>query len=1406
VLAFDGLNFPTGLYPYTITVTQRTTTGNHTGSASGELAIVNRKDSPFGAGWWLAGFEQLIPQSNGSLFWIGGDGSTRRYADVGVVGMHHKWVAPSVDRPDTIAFTGANYVRYLRGGVQVVFTANGKHWQTISPLNIATTFHPDLQDRLSSIELPGTAQRYTFAYDGNEKVSSITAPNVGPARATLLQVTGGLLTSITDPDGHSVGFTHSAAAGFENMISERTNRRNARQLFGYSGVHHLSESKLGLGPLAGDTIRTTFCAGEGVGHVGSNCNTSPFVLRTTTINGPRMDSTDVTSIVIEPFGGPYQITDAHNNVTTLTRADSRFPALVTRIVFPDSFERRAGYDTRGNIVADSAMNALGDGRAAVTLFEWDAKWDKPTKITQPEGNFVEFQYDALTSNRLWAQDNRGATARTTFGYDTEQLLRAVELPPDRYGQRATDSLFYDPLGNLSAVRTASGVWTQIESDAIGRATVVARDITAGGVAPSARATMQRDSTIYDMMGRDSITVSIGPPLSGVSEQRLTVRKTYDAEGNLTRLVREPNSGPITSLTSLWGYDLADRAVADTAPFGSGTSVFEIERRHFDHAGNVDTVWTRTGDVLAMQYDALNRLISRSIPGRDFTPTFRGYVPSRANFSSVQSLPIATSQRYPRIQNDSAAGLYRIAADVEQFRYDVRGRLTSATNATARVGREYLPNGVLAAETDSVTTLAGGDFTQHIYRTSYEYNLNSQLLTLRYPSQLAPTSGASRGYVSYDYRPETGQLRGVTDLLGNAFTFAYDSVGQLVRTGFPGNPSQAFDYDVDGRLTGDTIRSNVGALLRATTFAYADARGKVTAAINQVGKRDTLLAAYSGLGHLVSTLYADDGPEPYTGLPLHYRSGDTTTFDPLGNRLNVLSHDAQATANSSRRGRRGPRAQNYDAGTGRLVRVIPAPPQFVTDTLSYDAAGNEAFRTCLSCSGGSSEVFELGSFYDAAGRLRVADQRTYAQNIAVAQPQSAAFDEHWYDALGRRVLTRSLKLCDPPTRTMDFCQVNPVRRTVWGAGPMEAQELFEIQMPALDPALRENDTGVIPDQGRVGQIIGNVPEIVDRNTFFGRVGYTHAFGIDQPVSLTRWGYQDTSNPDGSPATFERWVDPFTIVPHWNTRGQADNGTFANGTTSLCGGGLPPGGGGSSGRCVQVAWPLGWTALNMATARSVSWHGTVLEDKRDGSLLQFKRNRYYDPSTGQFTQEDPIGLAGGLNLYGFADGDPVNFSDPFGLCPLEKTGEPCAGGSASASMAVFSRLGSMPIGEAILESGMLGLSSALGGELATGVATAAGRVLGAVSKGRTLLGRDAVMMGSEVEARLAGRLFTGPGSRVIHATRGTGDEIGRISADATRVYRSPQMKYSGPNAGMRAANLVRRGSRGEELSNLHLIIPP
>src|SRR5690606_13237573 len=87
------------------------------------------------------------------------------------------------------------------------------------------------------------------------------------------------------------------------------------------------------------------------------------------------------------------------------------------------------------------------------------------------------------------------------------------------------------------------------------------------------------------------------------------------------------------------------------------------------------------------------------------------------------------------------------------------------------------------------------------------------------------------------------------------------------------------------------------------------------------------------------------------------------------------------------------------------------------------------------------------------------------------------------------------------------------------------------------------------------------------------------------------------------------------------------------------------------CKPISWPGRHLTLDGApvpgTPDPVSWWGSLLARKTDGSGLQYMRNRYYDPQTGRFTQLDPIGLAGGVNQYGFAAGDPVNHSDPFGL---------------------------------------------------------------------------------------------------------------------------------------------------------------
>ncbi len=49
---------------------------------------------------------------------------------------------------------------------------------------------------------------------------------------------------------------------------------------------------------------------------------------------------------------------------------------------------------------------------------------------------------------------------------------------------------------------------------------------------------------------------------------------------------------------------------------------------------------------------------------------------------------------------------------------------------------------------------------------------------------------------------------------------------------------------------------------------------------------------------------------------------------------------------------------------------------------------------------------------------------------------------------------------------------------------------------------------------------------------------------------------------------------------------------------------------------------------------------------GGALYYMRGRYYDPQIARFISRDPIGIAGGLNLYAYAGDDPVDSSDPTG----------------------------------------------------------------------------------------------------------------------------------------------------------------
>jgi RHS repeat-associated protein len=52
-----------------------------------------------------------------------------------------------------------------------------------------------------------------------------------------------------------------------------------------------------------------------------------------------------------------------------------------------------------------------------------------------------------------------------------------------------------------------------------------------------------------------------------------------------------------------------------------------------------------------------------------------------------------------------------------------------------------------------------------------------------------------------------------------------------------------------------------------------------------------------------------------------------------------------------------------------------------------------------------------------------------------------------------------------------------------------------------------------------------------------------------------------------------------------------------------------------------------------------------DSETGQFYNYFRN--YMASQGRYTQNDPIGLAGGLNRFGYVEGNPLSMTDPLGL---------------------------------------------------------------------------------------------------------------------------------------------------------------
>lgn len=1226
-IGFSAAGRGLGVLDYTLTVTALWNGGaaETLDTRSGRLGVVDRRASPFGAGWWMAGLEQLVPHDGSTLFWVGGDGSQRLYRPV--AGTTDRWAAETFDRPDTLVLRthavadSIRYVRILPGRAEVRFDTRGRHRETVNALGHVTIFWYDAYDRLRFIYWPVTGHSYDFRYPApGAPLAEVAAPGpaAGTERVTRVE-TDALrrVLSITDPDSSVVRFGYANAGSL--TVSRRTDREGAATSYLYDAVGQLYRSLTAF-PDPADSIVVSVLNPQGLGVA-----TGPWPAQSVHgyVDGPRKDVWDVTYLWLNRFGAPVKITDPLSHSTTVTYGDRRFPGLATRVRHPDGRETSASYDARGNPESVTDWSTVAShGRPATTLYRWDPHWDRVVQTTLPEGESTHTGLDAR-GRSAWVQPGPDSLRRTRFVYHPDdhpnapgmvERTLAPGIAPERYD--------YDGAGNLRRVTSPLGRWSETLRDRVGRDTL-ARSQIDGAYALA-------EAVTYDLADRPRLRETRAPALPHAPAQTLSVRTGYDREGRVTSVSRgsTPDSLAIGVVTTRWAYDRAGRVVTEYAPDGARDSTV------YDPAGNAVRVLTRRGDTLTMVYDALNRLTKRRVPAVTYAPRSEGMARVRAG-APLAGLP------YPYFPT-AADGLgYHVPADSATFTYDAMGRLRTAVNRDAAIRRTYWPNGLLKDDTLHVRTVAemgaGGSMVAHVYTLRHAYDLNGRRVELDHPDSLAPVrGGVVRDRTTYAYHPHTGAIQRITDPLGNAFGFRFDARGDLDTLYAPGGVTQVFAHDDDGRRTFHGVVRGAG-WLRHETFRH-QADGRLTFSGSLYGNADTLTVRYTGLGHLFHSSHGHRGTTPGTGLPVRYVENEHPRGDALANlgtRLRdqwLLETDGMQRIQSSVRSYFA-----YQPGTGRLLLQTL---ENQVDTTRYDAAGNVVFTTQAPAGADApGPAIDRASFYDAEGRLRAVDHRVREDARAPGARTWIVFEDYRYDPLGRRVWARTRRACENDGQMGDFrCRHHLLRRTVWDGD----QELYEIQMPADEPA-EENDTGFAPQKGRYDNGW-------DPNPYFGRVLYTSGLGIDQPLGIIRMKLATATS--GQP--YATW-DDFALVPLWSSRGQVDRATFEDGADARC---KPVQG---TTVCVPNDWPGGWFPYNPVPAAPPHWHGTLAVSKADGSGLLFRRNRYYDPQSGRFTQEDPIGIAGGLNVYGFAGGDPVNFADPYGLratCPDRvKRGEKC-----------------------------------------------------------------------------------------------------------------------------------------------------
>lgn len=722
---------------------------------------------------------------------------------------------------------------------------------------------------------------------------------------------------------------------------------------------------------------------------------------------------------------------------------------------------------------------------------------------------------------------------------------------------------------------------------------------------------QKNGSSYDLLAEFSYDVHHRP-------------LTYKDAAGATTTFTWNNAGQLLSASNALGetagyeYDAQGYLLRAVNPYGRTQASYT-----YDGYGRIATASDDSGYTLAYAYDALDRLTQVTYPDgthrtlaydkldlasdtdRLGRTTQYAYNPLRQLAQTTDAL--GQISRYTWCGCGSLESLTDALGQVTTFSHDVQGRTTAKRYADGQ-GIDY--------QYENTTSRLKTRSDAQGQQTQYRYAKDNALLEIAYANAQNATPSRHFQYdtvyprlAAFDHgqgtttlgyqpagQPGAGRLAGETSPDAFAVAYGYDTLGRPQATSVVQPDSTGLPATLSYDALGSLVRNDTG--LGAFQYAY-DADSRRLAQILYPNQTQAQLSYFDTQGDLrLKTLnHLDPAANLLAGNAYSYDAeGQIATWQRSGTETaqEGFSYDAigqllQVTGSGG------------ETGGHRAIPAVPATPaqpggkgQSATPATAATPAIPPKKQT-----GGTAQSYAYA--YDAAGNRSqemIGSQTAYATYNNLNQLLSDGSDSYSHDAAGN--------ITDRQSSTLGN------RRTFWDA----ENRLVAIE-DAANPANRSDFQYDALGRRIAVQDSDNGTVTLDQRLVY--CGTALCAKQDKLTGAVTRYYGDGESRDGT-----------GIYYHRDHLGSLRAATGAAGT-------------------VKTAYaydPYGRQSVLQGSAGDVDfgYTGHLVHHKSGLALAPY---RAYDADIGRWLSRDPIGEAGGVNLYAYVANNPLRYIHPFGL---------------------------------------------------------------------------------------------------------------------------------------------------------------